>query len=120
MSANEQPTDKPDDPLSEASLQQHLNEYHKALEAEFKVEVEKTPENVQELTTEFFKNNAAHAAAQIAWLSQHADSESVKLNAAKFIISAAIADGEKDGDPIKELLKQLTSNDKKPAPTTKE
>lgn len=105
------------DPLTEASLQQHLNKYRQALESEYVVEVEKTPENVAELTTAFFKNNAAHAAAQIAWLAMNADSESVKLNAAKFIIQSANADAEADGDPIKDLLKQLTNNDAKATQT---
>jgi hypothetical protein len=109
--------DQPDplDPLDEASLQKHLNEYHKALEEEFKVSSAKTPENVEELTHEFFKNNSAYAAAQIAWLSQHADSESVRLNAAKYIIDKGALDARADGDPIKDLLKQLTKNDKVPA-----
>jgi hypothetical protein len=50
------------------------------------------------------------ALASIHWLSRHADSESVKLNAAKWIAEKAIDEANKDGDPIKAIMEELTKN----------
>jgi hypothetical protein len=108
--------------LNDEKLQKHLNEYRAAIEEEFELKTKAAiqandSDSVQELTQNFFKDNTAHAAAQIAWLAMNAESETVRLNASKFIIDKGLADSEKDGDPIKKLLSELTN---KPAPTPEE
>jgi hypothetical protein len=105
------------------SLQKQLNDYRTALEQEYAM-AEKaaqaaqatkaaSTENLQVATRDFFKDNSAHAAAQIAWLAMNAESESVRLRASQYIIERGLADSKDDGDPIKKLLSELT----KPAPS---
>lgn len=128
MSVEPNDSDKPVDPaepakpakdeplvfgLSDAELQKELAEYKKALEQEF--ELAKDPndrasENVEMYTRDFFKKNLAHAAASIVWLSSNSNSDSVRANCCKFIIQEAIADARADGDPIRDLLRELTAN----------
>src|SRR5215831_1617231 len=90
--------------LNDESLQKHLNEYRQAIESEYKLRTEAAAraddsESVQELTHNFFKDNSAHAAAQVAWLAMNAESETVRLNASKYILDRGLADSSKDGDP---------------------
>lgn len=101
--------ENPAEPENEKALQAQLEKYKAAIESEYKLAVENAPEQVAEHTKEFFKNQAAQAAAQIAWLCMNAESESVRLSASKYIIDRGVADSASDGDPIKELLTQLTS-----------
>lgn len=100
------------DNLDEETLQRKLHEYHAALRSEFEatnVAELAEPEKAEVETREFFKKNVPHAAAQIAWLAQNADSETVKLNASKYVIEKAFKDSEADGDPVTALLKELTA-----------
>lgn len=105
--------------LTEETLQETLNAYRLAMEQEFRAAAKaaETSESVQELTRNFFKDNCAHAAAQIAWLAMNAEGESIRLNASKYIIDKGLKDSADDGDPIKALLNELTN---KPKPTPAE
>jgi len=90
-----------DEDLTPEKLQAKLNDYHAAFEQEFTVAVEKSPDNVIEYTTDFFKKNVAMAAAQIVWLAGNAESETV-----------AGKDAKGDGDPFKKLFAELQANGK--------
>jgi hypothetical protein len=102
--------------LTQEGLQEKLNAYHKALSEEFAVKAKAAPENTEEYTREFFKDNVHLAAAQIVWLAGNAESESVKLNACKTIVTEALADARADGDPIKDIINGLKA--KKAAPNS--
>jgi hypothetical protein len=106
-----------DTPDNSDSLQSQLIRYRAAIEQEYalaeKAKEAANTENLQAATREFFKENSAHAAAQIAWLSLNAESESVRLRASQYIIERGLADSAEDGDPIKQLLSDLTSKSKK-------
>jgi len=95
--------------LTEEKLQEELNKYAQALAQEFEAQVVEAPENCEEYTRDFFKKNLPAAAAQIVFLSNNAYSESVKLNAAKFVVTEALANTKQDGDPVKQFLKQLSN-----------
>lgn len=99
--------------LSQESLQVILANYKKALEQEFDLEVR--PELVDpEILTEAIKKQMIGklpvAFKSLAYLAEHADSESVRLSSSKFIIECAI--GKQaialPGDPLSNLLKNLT------------
>ena len=96
-----------DDELTQESLQSKLNEYHKAFAEEFEEKTKAAPENVEEYTRDFFKENIHMAAAQIVWLAGNAESESIRLNASKTIVTEALADASADGDPIKDIINGL-------------
>lgn len=104
--------------LTPESLNDKLNQYHEAFRQEFEDKTKKSPDNVDEYTTDFFKKNIHAAAAQVAWLAHNAESESVRLRASQFVIERALTDGRSDGDPIKELLKKLTKNNTVPSPAS--
>jgi lipid II:glycine glycyltransferase (peptidoglycan interpeptide bridge formation enzyme) len=96
-----------------ASLQAELSKYKTAMEEEFKLEAERDPENILDHTAQFFRAHVPSAAAQIQYLSENADSESVRLAACKMIIERGLAEGLAGGDPIKALLNELKGNDPK-------
>jgi hypothetical protein len=93
--------------LDDENLQEELKNYQKAIKAEYELSKNGVPENVEELTRDFFKTQAAAAAAQVVWLANNAHSESTRLSAAKAVIEYAINDAKDDGDPIKNLIKEL-------------
>ena len=88
-------------------MQSKLNEYHKAFAEEFETKTKAAPENVEEYTKEFFKQNIHMAAAQIVWLAGNAESESIKLRAATTVVQEALADARADGDPIRDIINGL-------------
>lgn len=100
--------------LTQEKLQETLNKYAAALQQEFEDSTNKNPENIEEYTRNFFKNNIYAAAGQIVFLSNNSESDSIRLRASQFIVQQALADCHDDGDPIKDLLKELA---KSPAPT---
>ena len=108
-----------DNNLTQESLQAELNKYAEAFKQEYELATAASPENVEEYTRDYFKKNVHSAAAQIVWLANNAESESVRGNMAKYIVEAAIAEGDAAGDPIKELLKSLTANDTSPTANDK-
>lgn len=109
-----------DPELTEEKLQQELTNYAQALREEFERRNGDEPEEVASHTHDFFKANVHHAAAQIVWLSINAESETVKLNASKFIVSQAVSEEEARQDPLKAILEGLKNNDNKPQPTNRE
>lgn len=94
------------------ALQAELTKYKKALEEEFArstdgSSLDSAVENVERYTRDFFKKHMATAAAQVVWLSGNSTSDSVRLNASKYIIGEALADAKEQGDPIRELMQEL-------------
>lgn len=107
------------DELTQQELQTALNTYAEAIRTEFEDSLKEQDEleNVPKYTQDFFKRNVAAAAAQIVWLGNNADSETVKLSASKYVVDKALEDATKDGDPIRDLLKELGAT-ATPNPTT--
>jgi len=98
---------------SDEALQAELAKYKKALEEEFKSHpdpADRAAENVEKYTRDFFKKHMASAAAQIVWLSANSTSDSVRLRACQIIVKEALEDARADGDPVKDLLKDLMEN----------
>lgn len=123
----EQPSEEPtfeqmsnDPTFTEEDLKAELNRYAKALEEEYETNVVAEPENIAEYTTNFFKGNAHSAAAQIVYLAINADSESVRLNAAKFVVQIAREKEEADADPIGNLIAKLKTNKNVKVPASEE
>jgi hypothetical protein len=107
-----------DGELTAETLNAKLNSYAEAYRQEFETDSKADPDNVEEYTRDYFKKNIHVAAAQIVWLSVNSTSESVMLNASKYVIDAALKDAEAMGDPIRELMKSLQKNDAtSPSPT---
>lgn len=108
---NDTPVNDNTDPRGEETdAETVLANYALALQQEYETKVEETPDNVQEHTKDFFKAKVHTAAAQIVFLADHAESETVKLNANKFILTQAFADEDKEQNPLAELLKGLKKN----------
>lgn len=102
-----------DEPLT-PQLQAKLNEYQKALEAEFisaERTAEATGEDFETLIRDTFKEYTPLACAQIVWLAGNAESEAVRLKAAEKILSEAFAAAITEADPLKRLLEELANND---------
>lgn len=110
------PDTPPSDITQSPHVQTELQKYAEAVRQEFaKSEQDRQEQlNKQTLTGEFFKGHVATAAAQLVWLSQNADSEAVRAACSKFIVNEANREATADGDPIRDLLKEL-----KVAPPTK-
>jgi hypothetical protein len=108
--------DMPEDPnesITPENLQEKLAAYQQAIKEEYEVSSEADPENIEEYTRDFFKKNIHIFAAQIAHLAIHAESETVRMNCSKYGIEAALADSRSDGDPMRELLTELTKSNTK-------
>jgi hypothetical protein len=105
-------------PDNSLNLQAELKKYQAAIKQEYENAVASgagDQSQLEEYTQEYFKKNINMAAAQIAWLAQNAESESVRMNASKYVIERALAQSAKDADPIKALLTEI-SNLPKPPP----
>lgn len=98
--------------LTQASLQEELHKYQQAIAEEYATTSTKS-ENVEANTREFFKNNVQQAAAQIVHLAQNGETPNIRLKASEFIIKEAFAGARHDGDPIKDLLTELTQTQTK-------
>ena len=96
-----------DSDFDQKKLTEMLNSYAKAFREEFEEKSKIEPENIEGYTRDFFRQNIHGAAAQVVWLCNNASSESVRLRAAETIIKEALADSRAEGDPIKEILKNL-------------
>jgi hypothetical protein len=94
--------------LSQNDMNKILNDYAKAVREEFEMATAKSPDNAEEAARDFARKHQGESLAQIHWLSINADSESVKLNASKYLVSLAISESHADGDPIKQIMNQLT------------
>jgi hypothetical protein len=93
--------------LTEEKVQAKLNSYAKALRQEFEQATADQPESVHEYAQDFFKKNIHAAAAQIVWLSNNSTSDGIRLAAAKYVVEQALKDAKRDGDPIRDLLKEI-------------
>lgn len=100
----------PNEEHTPESLEKTLHEYATAVRQEFELAQSTTTaeDNAEQFAVDFGKKNMANALAQIAWLSNNSTSDSVRLNASKYITDLAREDARKDGDPIKEMLKELS------------
>lgn len=105
-----------DPEFTDEDAKRELLLYSQALRQEFEDKQHAEPENVAQHTQDYFKANSPHAIAQIVWLSLNAESETVRLNASKFIIDHAIKKEDADKDPVSALLRSLAGNDKKKQP----
>lgn len=106
-----------DPEFTDEDAKRELLLYSQALRQEFEDKQHAEPENVAQHTQEYFKANSPHAIAQIVWLAINSESDTVRLNASKFIIEKAISKEEADKDPVSALLRKLAGNDKKEQPT---
>lgn len=106
-----------DPEFTDEDAKRELLEYSKALRQEFEDKQYAEPENVAQHTQDYFKANSPHAIAQIVWLSINAESETVRMNASKYIIDHAIKKEDADKDPVSALLRKLAGNDKNKQPT---
>jgi len=101
--------------VTDESLQAELHSYAAALRAEFEESQQAgTQAHVEAATRDFFKRNVQDAALQIVWLAHNSDSDSIRLKASTFIIKEAFDESTREGDPIRELMRELT---KTPAPS---
>jgi hypothetical protein len=97
----------PDGEITPENVQERLNDYITAYKQEFENKVSSDPENIEEYSREFHRKNAHMYLAQVAWLANNAESESVRLAACKFGLESARQEENDSGDPIKNLLKDL-------------
>jgi hypothetical protein len=93
--------------LSQNDMDTILQDYAKAVREEFEIATAARPDNAEEAARDFARKHQGESLAQIHWLSIHADSESVKLNASKYIVSLAISESNAEGDPIKQIMANL-------------
>jgi hypothetical protein len=97
-----------DDDLTPEKLQTELNKYKEAYQQEYESSIESDPENIEEYTQEFFRSNVHLAAGQIMHLAMNADSETVRASCSKFVLDMALKESMASGDPVREMLKQLS------------
>lgn len=105
---------EPNQPELTPELQAKLNNYQRAIEEEFaqaEAKATKTGEDFETLIRETFKDHTPEACAQVVWLASNADSEGIRLQASKLIISEAFKIAEKEADPITKLIRDLQAND---------
>jgi len=93
--------------LSNNDMEKILQDYSKAVREEFEMATAKNPDNAEEAARDFARAHQGESLAQIHWLSLNADSESVRLNASKYIVQLAISESNADGDPIKQIMAGL-------------
>lgn len=106
MPANPQ---MPENPETPEELQAKLVAYQQAIQEEYAVELKAKPDQAAELTQEFFKENMPLAGGVLVHLCEHSDSDTVRMNCAKFIIEQGNKDAIRDCDPMAEILRQLTA-----------
>lgn len=105
----------PEDP--EVTLAAKLQAYYRSMEQEF--DIEQRPELIDAgtLADTVKKQMIGHlpkAFKSLAYLSEHAKSEQVKLTASRFIIECSIGNKAMapPGDPLESLLRSMTADRK--------
>jgi hypothetical protein len=93
--------------LTQNDMNKILSDYAKAVREEFEMATAANPDNAEEAARDFARNHQGESLAQIHWLSLHSDSDSVKLNASKYLVQLAISESNADGDPIKQIMNDL-------------
>lgn len=101
----------PDEDTPE-SLEMKLREYSLAIRSEFEDAQQRLSEDedAETFSIDFAKEQLPNNLAMIAWLSQNATSDSVRLNASKYLVDLARQSAVEDGDPMKKLFKTLQGN----------
>jgi hypothetical protein len=100
--------------MDDPALQEKLALYHKAIEEEFALVQRAVKEGSQtaiaEAARKVLLERTAEAARTITFLAEHAQSESIRLNASKYILDNAIGTDSKLGvnDPLYELVRELS------------
>jgi beta-lactamase class A len=105
------------------SLEKQLREYAQAVRSEFELASTRdksAEDDAETFSVDFAKKNLGNNLAQLQWLAQNSTSDSVRANAAKYLVELARADARNDGDPIKKLLKELKGSALTPANTDDE
>lgn len=93
------------------SLEAKLQAYARAVRTEFETSEqakEAGNENAEQFSIDFAKENLANNLAQVQWLAQNSTTDNVRLSAAKYMIQLAREDAANEGDPIKNLLNELS------------
>lgn len=104
--------------LTDLDIQKELQNYRQALEEEYTAKTEEAPDNTDSHVRDFCRTHVASALAQIVFLMENSDSDTVKMNASKFIVTEAKDESRKDGDPIAEILRGLGVDMEKGVPTS--
>lgn len=104
--------------LTQDLLQSKLAEYQRAYQQEYESGITETTsdDDVKSITQDFFRRNVPAAAARIVWLANNSSSDSVQASCSKTVLQMAFDEEKDSGDPIKNLLRELSGNDNKPQP----
>jgi hypothetical protein len=101
-----------------APLDERLKQYHDAIAQEFELAQDASLDDLKDIrknAAESFLAAVPKAVKRILYLMEHAEKDTTQLNAAKYVVSSALAKegiGEA-GDPLAQLLKELQANDAK-------
>jgi hypothetical protein len=105
----------PDKEANEQALNAKLQDYYKALEEEWtsspsNPDGDLTPTQVRDKTKQLLTQAVPKAVGSLLYLSQHAQAESVKLQAARYIVDKGLGSdpGGLVGDPLEQLLNELS------------
>jgi hypothetical protein len=97
-----------------APLDERLKQYHEAIESEFKLATDPSPQDLSTIrknAAEAFLAAVPQAVKRILYLMEHADKENIQFGASKFVVQSALSQDSTDAaDPLTQLLKEL--NDK--------
>jgi hypothetical protein len=105
--SNNNASDTPNSP-NDPSLNEKLQSYYDAIKSEFDASNPDNPMN-REIVRSQLLTKLPVALQSIIFLAEYADSESVRLNASKFIYKEVLnPDGALGDDEIQTLLKELT------------
>ena len=100
------------DETQESEFTRELQAHRRALESEYKLEDldSKTTVEIAYDARKLFYESVPQAARTIIDLSRHAESETVRLTASKFIYEQVEKlEGKEAADPVKQLLRELTA-----------
>lgn len=96
----------PQTPQDTRTLEEVAKEYYSVRRSELTLSDEQTEIIVQNAQGRFTKLSAA-AIETIAYLLEHADSDAVRWNVAKFVVEHNLFKQSKEADAIEQLLKDL-------------
>lgn len=106
--------EKPEDELTQQSLESKLRSYHDAMRSEFEIaEKAKDEAGAQKAVNEFLREHVPVALANIVYLMQHSTSDSVRLSASKTVINEVLKGELGAGDPVEELINSLKAGKSK-------
>lgn len=93
-----------------ARLDKEMRDYQQAIKEEYEVAEKNSTELEQSIenSVEYFRKNANHASAMIVFLMENSTSDSVRLNAAKYVVER-MHRGKADspGDPVADIINNL-------------